>query len=129
MILTETTRGIRISVQTEYKESHSRPTENRFVFAYQITIENCSEYSIQILRRHWTIFDSNGTTHDVEGEGVVGQQPVITPGASHQYVSWANIGSDIGKMSGTYMVERQIDGELFDVKIPEFILMSPFKMN
>jgi ApaG protein len=102
MILTETTRGIRISVQTQYQTEHSRPSENRYVFAYRITIENCSEYTVQVLRRHWKIYDSNGCTNDVEGVGVVGQQPVIPPGSSHQYVSWANLGSDIGKMLGTY---------------------------
>jgi ApaG protein len=129
MILTETTRGIRISVNTQYQNSHSRPVENRYIFAYQITIENKSEYSIQLLRRHWIIFDSNGKTHEVEGEGVVGEQPVIAPGTSYQYVSWANLSSDMGKMSGKYLVERQIDSELFEVVIPSFMLLAPFKMN
>jgi ApaG protein len=129
MLLTETTRGIRISVLTDYQKDHSRPLENRYIFAYKISIENTGEYTIQLLRRHWIIADSNGAQHEVEGEGVVGQQPVIAPGTTYEYVSWANIHSDMGKMQGKYLVERQIDGELFEVNIPAFMLVAPFKLN
>ncbi len=129
IISTETTRGIRISVHTQYQDEQSRPLENRYVFTYQIIIENCSDYSIQVLSRHWTIVDSNGMTRDIKGEGIVGQQPVIPPGTTHKYTSWANINSDMGKMFGTYCVERQIDEELFEVKIPEFKLITPYKLN
>lgn len=128
-MLTATTKGIRISVETFYHPNHSRPTEHHFVFAYRITIENNSDFTVQLLRRRWSITDASGNNRIVEGDGVVGQQPIIRSGQSHQYVSWANLNSDIGKMSGTYIMERQIDADLFDVEIPEFQLIAPFKMN
>jgi ApaG protein len=128
-MLTATTRGIRISVETFYHQAHSRPIEHHYVFAYRITIENHSDFSVQLLRRHWTITDANGIRRDVEGEGVVGQQPLIPSGEAHQYVSWANLNTDMGKMSGSYIMERMLDGELFEVKIPEFHLTAPFKGN
>lgn len=128
-MLTATTKGIRISVETFYHPNHSRPTEHHFVFAYRITIENNSDFTVQLLRRRWSITDAGGNNRIVEGEGVVGQQPIIKSGQAHQYVSWANLNTDLGKMSGTYIMERHIDGELFDVEIPEFHLIAPFKMN
>ncbi len=128
-MLTATTRGIRISVETFYHPNHSRPMEHRYVFAYRITIENNSDFTVQLMRRRWTIIDANGIHREVEGEGVVGQQPLITSGEAHQYVSWANLNTDVGKMFGTYTMERHIDGELFEVEIPEFRLIAPFKMN
>lgn len=128
-MLTATTRGIRISVETFYHPNHSRPTEHRYVFAYRITIENHSDFTVQLLRRHWTIVDGNGNRREVEGEGVLGYQPMIASGNSHQYVSWANLTTDLGKMFGTYLMERHIDGEHFEVEIPEFQLTAPFKMN
>lgn len=128
-MLTATTKGIRICVETFYHPNHSRPTEHHFVFAYRITIENRSDFTVQLLRRCWNITDASGANRIVEGEGVVGQQPIIKSGQAHQYVSWANLNTDLGKMSGTYTMERHIDGELFDVEIPEFQLIAPFKMN
>jgi ApaG protein len=99
------------------------------MFAYRITIANQSEYTVKLLRRHWYITDSVHGTSEVEGEGVVGQQPVLEPGETHQYVSGCAIKSDIGKMYGTYLMERSIDGQFFEVKIPEFLLVAPFYNN
>jgi ApaG protein len=84
---------------------------------------------VKLLRRHWHITDSNGSFRDVDGDGVVGQQPIIEPGESYQYVSAANLKSDIGKMSGTYEMENLYNKKLFTVNIPEFQLIAPFKMN
>jgi ApaG protein len=123
------TNGIKISVETFYQDEYSRPIEHKYIFAYRITIENLSPHTIQLLRRHWHIFDSNGILKEVEGEGVVGQQPVLPPGESHQYISWCQLGTDSGKMSGTYTMERQSDGDLFQVEIPSFRLTAPFKAN
>jgi ApaG protein len=128
-MLTATTKGIRISVETFYHPNHSRPAEHHFVFAYRITIENHSDFTVQLLRRRWDITDASGQSRVVEGEGVVGQQPIIQSGQAHQYVSWANLNTDLGKMKGTYIMERHIDGDLFEVEIPEFQLVAPFKMN
>ena len=128
-MLTATTKGIRISVEPFYNPLHSRPSEHRYVFTYRITIENTSEFTVQLMKRHWTIIDGSGNVREVHGDGVVGVQPLIPQGESHQYVSWANMDTDIGKMFGTYLMERSIDGEQFEVKIPAFQLVAPFKMN
>ena len=128
-MVTKTTEGIKISVETFYQEEYSQPLNNEFMFAYRITIENVSQHTIKLLRRHWYIFDSCGITREVEGEGVVGLQPVIEPNKSHQYVSGSHLKTEIGKMYGTYLMERQIDGKKFKVNIPEFQLIAPFKLN
>jgi ApaG protein len=123
------TNGIRVSVETFYQDEYSRPMDNRFIFAYRITIENNSMYTVQLMRRHWYIHDSNGITREVEGEGVIGQQPILLPREVHQYVSWSHLFTDIGKMRGYYIFVRQVDGEMFRVDIPEFSMIVPFKMN
>ncbi|MCB9284982.1 MAG: Co2+/Mg2+ efflux protein ApaG [Lewinellaceae bacterium] len=125
---TLTTRGITISVETYYQEEHSRPIEQKHVFAYRITIENQSADTVQLLRRHWYIFDSIGLTREVEGEGVIGQQPVLQPSESHQYTSWCPLMTEIGKMYGTFLMEKE-DGTTFRARIPEFQLIAPQKMN
>jgi ApaG protein len=128
-MITKITEGIKISVETFYQDEYSQPLNNEFMFAYRITIENQSDQSIKLLRRHWYVFDSNGTTREVEGEGVVGLQPVIDPGKSHQYVSGSHLKTEIGKMHGTYTMERINDSRKFKVNIPEFQLIAPFKLN
>lgn len=125
---TRITNGIKISVETFYQAEYSRPMEGKFIFAYRITIENMGAQTAQLMRRHWYIYDSNGTVREVEGEGVIGVQPILTPQATHQYVSWCHLFSDVGKMSGYYSFVRQ-DGEMFKVDIPEFSMCTPFKMN
>ncbi|MBK9731895.1 MAG: Co2+/Mg2+ efflux protein ApaG [Chitinophagaceae bacterium] len=128
-MITKITAGVKISVETFYQEEYSQPLNNEFMFAYRITIENGSEQTVKLLRRHWYIFDSCGVTREVEGEGVVGLQPVIEPGKSHQYVSGSHLKTEIGHMHGTYLMERLIDGSQFEVNIPEFQLVAPFKLN
>lgn len=123
------TEGVKVSVKTEYQSDYSSPLQAHYVFTYRITIENASDYTIQLLRRHWLIFDSNGTIREVEGEGVVGLQPVLEPGEVHEYVSGCNLRSSIGKMAGTYLVERIIDGKQVRVTIPEFTMIVPYKLN
>jgi len=126
---TKVTSGIRVSVETFYQEKHSSPEHQRFVHAYRITIRNESSDTVQLRRRHWFIRDSNYQFREVEGEGVIGEQPVLKPGASHEYVSWTHLYSDIGKMYGTYTMQRLPDGPLFEVRIPDFTLMAPIRMN
>lgn len=128
-MVTKITDGIKISVETLFQPEYSNPSGEHFMYAYQIRIENLSDYSIQLLRRKWLIFDSNGTHREVEGEGVVGQQPIIDPGENHEYVSGCNLRTEIGTMKGHYRMQRLIDGRLFDVNIPEFQLYCPYKMN
>ena len=126
---TLTTKGIKISVETFYHEKHSRPTDHKFVFLYRITIENKSNTTVKLLRRHWYIFDSNGNIREVEGEGVIGKQPILRPGESHQYVSWSPLQSGMGKMYGYYLMNDQMKDKNFKVLVPEFKLVAPFKLN
>ncbi|WP_192821120.1 Co2+/Mg2+ efflux protein ApaG [Rufibacter sp. LB8] len=126
---TKTTQGVTVNVTTNYLPDYSSPAQQHFVFAYKITIENNSEFTVKLLRRHWHIYDSNNEIREVEGEGVVGQQPVLEPGESHQYVSGCNLKTSIGKMAGTFLMERLVDGKQFYVTIPEFTLIIPYKLN
>jgi ApaG protein len=128
-MVTAITQGVKISVDTVYQEEYSNPEKEHFMFAYQITIENLSDYSIQLMRRQWFIFDSNGTQREVEGEGVVGLQPVIEPGDHYSYVSGCNLTTDIGAMSGSYLMYRLADETNFNVTIPEFQLIVPYRLN
>ncbi|AFD08891.1 Co2+/Mg2+ efflux protein ApaG [Solitalea canadensis] len=128
-MVTKITDGVKISVETVYQPEYSNPANSHFMFAYKITIENLTDYTVQLMRRHWYIFDSNGTHREVEGEGVVGQQPVIDPGETHEYVSGCNLTTEIGSMKGTYGMTRLVDGVQFEVNIPEFQLISPYRLN
>lgn len=128
-MVSEITKGVKVSVVTEYQPEYSSPSQHHYVFTYKIEIENQSEYTIQLLRRKWFVFDSNGFIKEVEGEGVVGQQPVLEPDQTHEYISGCNLKTGIGKMKGTYVFERLVDGKLFEVAIPEFVMTVPFKLN
>jgi ApaG protein len=128
-MVTEITEGVKVTVLTEYQPEYSSPVQSHYVFTYKISIENCGEYTVQLLRRHWHIYDANGTVKEVEGEGVVGQQPVLEPGETHEYVSGCNLKTSIGKMKGTYLMERIVDGKTFRVRIPEFVMVVPYKLN
>lgn len=128
-MVTQVTEGIRVSVTTEYQPRYSSPEDCNFAFTYKIFIENHSEYTIQLLRRHWFIHDAGFSKREVEGEGVVGQMPVLEPGESHKYISGCQLKSGVGKMFGTYLMERIVDGKKFRVAIPEFIMIAPFLMN
>ena len=85
------TEGVRVSIETEYQKDYSSPLQSHYVFTYRVNIENHSDYTIRLLRRHWFIYDANGVTREVEGEGVVGQQPTLESGMSHEYVSVCNL--------------------------------------
>ncbi len=128
-MVTATTKGIKITVETEYQPSYSSPSQFHYVFTYRISIENRSDQTIQLMRRHWYIHDASRSVKEVEGEGVVGQQPILEPGEVHNYVSGCNLKSGIGKMYGTYTMERVMDGKKFKVKIPEFTMFVPYKLN
>lgn len=121
--------GVQISVETFYQADYSNPYNNEFMFAYRITIENHNSFTVQLLRRHWHIFDSCGEYKEVEGEGVVGQQPLLQPGEHFQYVSGCNLRTEMGKMHGKYTMENQNNKQTFEVNIPAFEMIVPFKMN
>jgi ApaG protein len=128
-MVTQITDGVKVSVETIYQPEYSNPASDHYMFAYKINIENLSDYSVQLIGRHWYIFDSNGAHREVEGEGVVGQQPVIEPGESHEYVSGCNLKTDIGSMRGNYLMRRMLDDADFSVDIPEFYLIAPYRLN
>ncbi len=121
--------GVKISVETFYQPEYSNPLNSEFMFAYKITIENNNDFPVKLLRRHWHIYDSDGSMREVDGEGVVGVQPVIDPTASYQYISGCNLRSEIGKMHGTYLLENVNNKKTFEVLIPSFEMHAPFKMN
>jgi ApaG protein len=123
------TEGVKVTVVSEYQPAYSSPSQAHFVFTYKVTIENRSDFTVKLLRRHWFIHDSNGGIREVEGEGVVGQQPVLEPGEVHEYVSGCNLKTNIGKMGGTYLMERLLDGKQMDVRIPEFVMIHPARLN
>lgn len=126
---TAITRGVKVSVETFYQPDYSSPISGEFAFAYRITITNQSEHAVQLLRRHWFIIDATGDQKEVEGEGVVGQQPILQPGFSYQYISGCNLRTEIGKMYGTYLMQRVSDGKMFYVTIPVFLLTANNKLN
>lgn len=126
---TSTTNGITVSVETQYLPAHSNPREGKFIFGYHIAIANRSASTVQLLRRHWIIANAAGALREVEGEGVIGQQPVLAPGEVHEYTSFCHLETEIGRMSGTYLMSRMEDGTFFEVTIPEFRMAAPFKLN
>ena len=99
------------------------------MFAYRITLENNNVFPVQLLRRHWYIFDCNAEASEVEGEGVVGLQPIINSSEKYQYVSGCNLKSEMGKMHGMYFMENCHNKKTFLVNIPAFELVAPFKLN
>ena len=123
------TQGIKISVECQYETGQSDPGLNRFIFSYHVTIENQSEKTVQLLKRHWKIQDSSFMMRIVDGDGVIGQQPTLEPGALHSYTSWSPLSTPIGKMSGHYIMEELITGHQFEVQIPEFKLIANFILN
>jgi ApaG protein len=115
---------IEVSVSTTYIPSQSVPTSNRYVFAYTVTITNSGEVSATLLTRHWVITDANNKTQEVRGEGVVGQQPHLSPGTSFEYTSGTILETPVGMMRGSYQM-RADDGTEFDAEIPPFTLSAP----
>ncbi|HRD56392.1 MAG TPA: Co2+/Mg2+ efflux protein ApaG [Ferruginibacter sp.] len=123
------TEGIIVSVETSYQPELSNPLLNEFMFAYRVTIENNNNFPVQLLSRHWFIFDSTGSMREVEGEGVVGVQPIIEPGEYYQYSSGCNLKSEMGRMHGTYLIKNIRTNRSFKVAIPAFEMEVPFKLN
>jgi ApaG protein len=123
------TDGVQINVEVFYQNEYSNPILHEFMFAYKITITNLNHYPIKLLRRRWEIFDSNGVNKTVEGEGVVGAQPIINADASYNYMSACGIKTDMGKMHGFYTMLNLNTNRMFNVTIPQFNLIYPFKHN
>lgn len=134
-----------VTVKPQYIEAQSTPAEHRFIFAYHVDIYNPSHHPVQLMTRHWLITDGNGKLEEVQGNGVVGENPIIAPGDSYQYSSGAALSTQVGSMSGHYGMrlclgteeeakaeakeENAIDALLFDATIPVFTLAVPSALN
>lgn len=134
-----------VTVKPQYIEAQSTPAEHRFIFAYHVDIYNPSHHPVQLMTRHWLITDGNGKLEEVQGNGVVGENPIIAPGDSYQYSSGAALSTQVGSMSGHYGMrlcleteeeakaeakeENAVDALLFDATIPVFTLAVPSALN
>jgi len=121
---TAVTAGIRVTVESTYLDERSSPDEGSYAFAYMVTIENQGDRRVQLRRRHWIITDGNGHVEEVEGPGVVGQQPVLGPRDVHRYTSGAVLATPVGTMEGTYEM-HEAGGRVFHAAIPRFALQVP----
>ncbi|GMV06401.1 MAG: hypothetical protein AMXMBFR53_26770 [Gemmatimonadota bacterium] len=121
----QSTEGIRVRVEPSYSLADSDPHDGTFVFSYHIEMANEGQAPARLLYRFWHIHDSAGEDSEVEGEGVVGEQPHLEPGAAHRYRSFCVLRSPTGYMEGFYTFERA-DGERFRVQVPRFHLRAPF---
>jgi len=125
----KSTDGITVSVQTRFFEEMSDVHQQVYIYAYKISIVNNKQVPVKLLFRKWTIFDSVGTYKIVEGEGVVGEQPIIEPDASYTYSSICNLQSEVGSMRGYYTMENLFDKTQFKVQIPNFELFHQAVLN
>ena len=113
-----------ITVRPQFLPDYSDPSEKCFMFAYTVTIKNTGEATAQLISRHWIITDANNQVEEVEGEGVVGEQPILQPGEAFEYTSGCPLATPVGSMRGTYHCVGA-DGTRFEASIPEFVLSKP----
>ena len=125
----QVTNGIQVSVQSAYNTKFSKPELDKYIFSYHITIKNVGTETMQLLRRHWMIQDSLGPMREVEGAGVIGEQPILKPGEQFEYNSWTDMATTIGRMYGFYTFRKMNSKSLIQVRIPEFQLVTPFQSN
>ncbi len=123
------TEGVEVMVQCSYEQEFSKPAQAEFIFSYKIAIRNENEFPVQLISRKWFVFDSKGEHYEVEGNGVIGQQPILKSQGTHRYESGTSLTSPIGRMRGYYIMENMQTGETFKVYIPEFDLIAPFVLN
>ncbi len=123
-----TTQGIRVQVESIYDEDRSAPQENYYFFAYRVRISNVGEETAQLLSRVWIITDATGDQQQVQGPGVVGEQPVLAPGEEFEYMSFCPLSTPVGSMHGSYRMVRE-NGDTFDATIAPFSLAVPHSVN
>jgi ApaG protein len=122
------TEDIRVEVMSSYSPENSRPLEGEWVFQYTVRITNQGAGTVQLLRRHWVITDAANQVEEVKGEGVVGKQPVLSPGESFKYSSWCPLKTSAGMMHGTYEMART-DGRRFDIEVAPFALRARYTVH
>ena len=123
-----TTRGLTVRVSVSFLPEQSDPHKGRWFWSYHIRLENHGEQAVQLVSRHWLITDGRGNRHEVKGEGVVGEQPLIGPGGSYDYVSGCPLNTPSGAMQGSYHMIAA-DGVSFDADIPRFPLLAPVTLH
>lgn len=123
-----TTQGIRVQVESRFVPERSFPHMPQYFFAYHINISNVGHETAQLISRHWIITDANGDVEEVEGPGVIGQQPVLEPGNSFEYTSFCPLKTNVGTMHGTYTMVTP-SGTSFEAKIAPFTLAVPHALN
>jgi ApaG protein len=123
-----TTRGIRVQVRSRYLPEQSTPGDQQYFFTYHVRISNAGPETAQLISREWVITDAEGQVERVQGPGVIGEQPVLPPGASFEYSSFCPLGTAVGAMQGTYQM-RTPDGQQFDAVIAPFTLAIPYALN
>jgi ApaG protein len=128
-MFSKSTHNIAVSVMPVYLDDQSDPSEDHFVWAYTINIENHSGQPVQLLNRHWEVMDCNGQVQHVKGAGVVGEQPIIKSGEGFQYTSGTVLSTPSGYMVGEYQMQHTATKELFSVGIPAFSLDSPHQIT
>jgi ApaG protein len=122
------TNNVRVEVEAHYASEHSQPFQGHWAFHYTVRISNEGEESVQLISRHWIITDETGHVKEVQGPGVIGEQPVLAPGESFQYTSGCDLKTSTGVMRGTYQMVTA-DGEHFDVEIAPFALHEPYTIH
>lgn len=122
------THNVRVEVLSQYSPANSRPLHGEWVFEYTVRITNLAAETVQLLDRHWIITDGTGQVREVEGPGVVGEQPVLAPGQSFKYSSWCPLSTPVGVMRGTYRMAR-VNGDRFDVEIAPFELKARYSVH
>jgi ApaG protein len=128
-MVTQITRGIKISVSTNFEGTYFKNYRIQFAFSYEITIENQSKDSVQLNTRHWEIYDSLNDIETVDGEGVIGKKPVLKPGETHTYSSGCLLASPFGAMRGYFNMINFTTTRSFRVMVPTFRLSAPFAIN
>lgn len=129
-----TTSTVKVSSQSFFQPEYSSPAENNYVFSYLIRITNEGASPVRLLRRHWVITDATSQIREVEGEGVVGLQPILAPGQSHEYTSWVQFPTPMGTMEGRFLMEQLFSDpeeshRFFQAEIPRFLHIAPELMN
>ncbi len=122
------TRGIRVTVRSQYIPERSSPKASQYAFAYTVRIANEGEDTAQLKTRHWIITDADGKVQEVRGDGVVGEKPLLKPGQAFEYTSWCMLATPHGSMRGTYQMVRPT-GEAFDAQVAPFALALPYSLN
>ena len=121
--------GVEIRVKNSFRKHPFGENTSKFLFAYEVSIFNRNNFDIRLLRRYWRIVDGNGNLREVEGEGVIGETPKIETSGIYAYSSMCDLDTEIGSMSGYYVMENQVDGSYFKAYIPSFTMTVPYRLN